>query len=60
MINRKQTNNYIQIALERLFEFLPTGDLPKEAPRIEPGDDALLKLKWPKSGDLTFNAVNMR
>eukprot|EP00615_Pteridomonas_danica_P010179 CAMPEP_0114329460 /NCGR_PEP_ID=MMETSP0101-20121206/1097_1 /TAXON_ID=38822 ORGANISM="Pteridomonas danica, Strain PT" /NCGR_SAMPLE_ID=MMETSP0101 /ASSEMBLY_ACC=CAM_ASM_000211 /LENGTH=661 /DNA_ID=CAMNT_0001459141 /DNA_START=21 /DNA_END=2006 /DNA_ORIENTATION=+ len=50
----------IMPALERLFEFLPDGDLPKEPARIEPNDEALLKRGWPTAGSLHFENVNMR
>lgn len=47
--------------LERLFEYLPSGDLPSEAPRGVPEvDDALAKQAWPQRGAIEFEGVAMR
>lgn len=47
--------------LERLFEYLPSGDLPSEAPRGVPEvDDGLAKQAWPQKGAIEFEGVAMR
>jgi ABC-type multidrug transport system fused ATPase/permease subunit len=47
-------------ALERVFEFLPNGDIPSEAPRTRSGDAALVARGWPEAGGVAFDKVAMR
>ena len=47
-------------ALERVFEFLPSGNVPSEAARTQAGDAALLARGWPEAGGVAFGDVDMR
>ena len=47
-------------ALERIFEYLPSGNLTEEAPRVLPTDVAAVTSGWPQAGDIVFDKVDMR
>jgi ABC-type multidrug transport system fused ATPase/permease subunit len=47
-------------ALERLFEYMPDGSLPAEAARVAILDSELSNRKWPQTGNIVFEGVEMR